>query len=454
MRRSWWAARDRDHGRAGARVRAAHALRALCAGHAGRARADARPLRRAALAAVPLRAVRSGRLVAGRVLVTGADGFVGGHLSAALGAAAAPLEADVLDRDAVAEAVRRERPDAVVHLAAQSSVGRSWADAADTWTVNVVGTVNVLEAVAAEQPSARVLFASTGEVYGNAARIPTPEDEPVAPVSPYAASKAAAEIACGQAARGAGLDVVVTRAFNHEGPGRDERFAVGSWAQQIAPARGRGRRHPARRRPHRRARPDRRARRLPRLPAAARPRRPGRHLQRRLRPRRLDAVRAGAARRAGCGADHGRGGPDPSAPGRDPAPGRRCGQAAGRDRLEAADPARADPARHARAARARPCRSASRERPPRADHRHHRPGRLVPRRAAAREGLRGLGHDAPRLDREPRAHRAPDRPDDADPGRPARPALAGGSRCARRSRTRSTTSPRRASSRPRGTSRC
>ena len=172
--------------------------------------------------------------MAGRVLLTGAGGFVGGHLSAALGAAVAPLEADVLDRDAVAETVRRERPRAVVHLAAQSSVGSSWADPVDTWTVNVVGTVNVLEAVAAEQPSARVLFASTGEVYGNGARIPTPEGEPVAPVSPYAASKAAAEIGCGQAARGVGLDVVITRAFNQEGPGRDERFAVGSWAQQIA----------------------------------------------------------------------------------------------------------------------------------------------------------------------------------------------------------------------------
>jgi GDP-4-dehydro-6-deoxy-D-mannose reductase len=63
--------------------------------------------------------------------------------------------------------------------------------------------------------------------------VPTPEDEPVAPVSPYAASKAAGELACAQTAAGSGLDVVVARAFNHEGPGRDERFAVGSWAGQI-----------------------------------------------------------------------------------------------------------------------------------------------------------------------------------------------------------------------------
>jgi GDP-4-dehydro-6-deoxy-D-mannose reductase len=117
-----------------------------------------------------------------------------------------------------------------VHLAAESSVAVSWDDAFRSWRVNVDGTVNVLAAVRAERPEARVLFASTGEVYGNATRIPTPEDEPVRPVSPYAASKAAAEFACSIS----GLDVVVTRAANTEGPGRDERFAVGSWTRQLA----------------------------------------------------------------------------------------------------------------------------------------------------------------------------------------------------------------------------
>jgi GDP-4-dehydro-6-deoxy-D-mannose reductase len=80
-----------------------------------------------------------------------------------------------------------------------------------------------------------VLVASTGEVYGRARRVPTPEDEPLEPISPYAASKAAAEVACDQA-RHTGVDVVVARAFQHEGPGRDERFAVGSWSAQIARA--------------------------------------------------------------------------------------------------------------------------------------------------------------------------------------------------------------------------
>jgi GDP-4-dehydro-6-deoxy-D-mannose reductase len=163
-----------------------------------------------------------------RVLVTGPDGFVGRHLRVELGEAFVPFEGDVLDAVALAGAVRGA--DAVVHLAAESSVATSWEDAFRSWRVNVNGTVNVLEAVRAERPEARVLLASTCEVYGNAARIPTPEDEPVRPVSPYATSKAAAELACSVS----GLDVVVARAANHEGPGRDERFAVGSWTRQLA----------------------------------------------------------------------------------------------------------------------------------------------------------------------------------------------------------------------------
>jgi GDP-4-dehydro-6-deoxy-D-mannose reductase len=171
--------------------------------------------------------------VSSRVLVTGAGGFVGTHLLELLGDEAVPLEADVTDPGALADSIREVRPSAVVHLAALSWVAESWREPARVWEVNVVGTVHVLEAVRGELPEARVLVVSTGEVYGRAERIPTPEDAPLAPVSPYAASKAAAEIACRQA-HAAGLDVVVARAFPHEGPGRDERFAVGSWTRQLA----------------------------------------------------------------------------------------------------------------------------------------------------------------------------------------------------------------------------
>jgi GDP-4-dehydro-6-deoxy-D-mannose reductase len=99
--------------------------------------------------------------------------------------------------------------------------------------VNTLGTALLLQAVAEAAPEARVLVVSTGEVYGRAELIPTPEEAPFVPVSPYAASKAAAEMAARQA-QAAGLDVVVARSFQHEGPGRDERFAVGSWTRQIA----------------------------------------------------------------------------------------------------------------------------------------------------------------------------------------------------------------------------
>ena len=164
-------------------------------------------------------------------LVTGAQGFVGRHLLAELGDAARPVEVDVTDAKAVVRELTAAAPRAVVHLAALSSVGSSWEDAAETWRVNVLGTVNVLAAAG----DARVLVASTGDVYGPAEELPTPETAPFRPVSPYAASKAAAELAAEQARRD-GVDVVVTRGFQQEGPGRDERFAIGSWAAQIARA--------------------------------------------------------------------------------------------------------------------------------------------------------------------------------------------------------------------------
>src|ERR1700675_4538725 len=97
------------------------------------------------------------------VLVTGRNGFVGVHLRETLGDAFVPLEADVLDTSALAAGVRDAKPEAVVHLAAESSVSGSWEGASRAWTVNAIGTVNVLEAIRAERPEARVLVASSGE---------------------------------------------------------------------------------------------------------------------------------------------------------------------------------------------------------------------------------------------------------------------------------------------------
>ena len=169
-----------------------------------------------------------------RVLVTGAGGFVGGHLRVELGDLFVPFERDVLDGAAVRDAVRATRPDAVVHLAALSSVGGSFGDVAEVWQTNVLGTVTVVDALRAEAPDARLLFPSSGDVYGRADVVPTPEDARVAPLSPYGASKAAAELAC------TGVDAVVARSFAHTGPGQDDRFAVGSWAAQLARIRREG----------------------------------------------------------------------------------------------------------------------------------------------------------------------------------------------------------------------
>jgi GDP-4-dehydro-6-deoxy-D-mannose reductase len=167
------------------------------------------------------------------VLITGGHGFVARHLARELGEAAVISDVDVTDADALGRVLRESQAEDVVHLAALSQVSESWADPVSVWTVNAVGTVAVLDAVRRERPGARVLVVSTGEVYGRATVVPTPEDAPVQPVSPYAASKAAAELAATQAAA-AGLDIVIARAFQHEGPGRDDRFAIGSWTLQLA----------------------------------------------------------------------------------------------------------------------------------------------------------------------------------------------------------------------------
>jgi GDP-4-dehydro-6-deoxy-D-mannose reductase len=168
-----------------------------------------------------------------RILVTGAAGFVGSHLRERLGDRFLAFDGDVLDSPALAAALRNGRPVGIVHLAGESSVAASWASPARAWSVNVLGTVNVLEAAREAGGGMRVLLASTGEVYGPAEELPTPESARLQPLTPYAASKAAAEVACAQYARH-GLDVVVARSFHHEGPGRDERFALGSWTRQIA----------------------------------------------------------------------------------------------------------------------------------------------------------------------------------------------------------------------------
>jgi GDP-4-dehydro-6-deoxy-D-mannose reductase len=145
-------------------------------------------------------------------------------------------DVDIRDASAVAKALREAGPEAVYHLAAQANVRASWADPAETWSVNALGTLNLC--TAALEPGPRLLLVSSSEVYGTVrqARMPVREDEPFGPVSPYAASKVAAEMAGLQAWLGRGLEVIRVRPFNHTGPGQAEGFVVPDLAHEVARA--------------------------------------------------------------------------------------------------------------------------------------------------------------------------------------------------------------------------
>jgi GDP-4-dehydro-6-deoxy-D-mannose reductase len=175
-----------------------------------------------------------------RVFVTGAGGFVGRRLLPALheaghAAHGSDREVDVTDRAAIAAVLAKLRPDAIVHLAAISSVAASWKAPDACYRVNFLGTRALLLAALTEVPSARVLLIGSADQYAATTPRPRPLDEatPLRPRSPYARTKAAAE-RLGQEAGRRGLDVVRVRAFNHTGAGQSDAFVVSSFARQVA----------------------------------------------------------------------------------------------------------------------------------------------------------------------------------------------------------------------------
>ncbi|THD42938.1 MAG: NAD-dependent epimerase/dehydratase family protein [Bradyrhizobium sp.] len=189
-----------------------------------------------------------------RIALTGANGFVGRHLAPLLAAAmpaaerlslqrpgtgAGPdgwpvVEAEIFDRSAVADIVSAFRPDLIVHLAAQASVGEAAGAAEATWRVNFDGSCALASACARFAPEATFLFVSSSEVYGLSFLAgPVDEDTPIRPMNAYARSKAAAEAMIGDVLP-AQTRLIVARSFNHIGPGQDERFALPSFAAQIA----------------------------------------------------------------------------------------------------------------------------------------------------------------------------------------------------------------------------
>jgi GDP-4-dehydro-6-deoxy-D-mannose reductase len=197
-----------------------------------------------------------------RVLITGVTGFAGGHLAAlcaglghevhglvrpgresAVPAGVRAHPARLTDPGSVRAVLADAAPDRVVHLAGASSVGRSFGRPAETWEVNLCGTLGLLEALRQEgADGSACLVVSSGEVYGRVPleALPVGPGTPMRPLSPYGASKAAADLAAVQYREGYGLPIVVVRAFNQIGPGQDERFVLPSAARQIAEAELRG----------------------------------------------------------------------------------------------------------------------------------------------------------------------------------------------------------------------
>ncbi len=196
-----------------------------------------------------------------RALVTGVSGFVGGHLAEHLvgegdlvvGLSASgrwpgelahlgktvriePFDLVEKDEDELAEQIRRKQPEVIYHLAAQSNPQGSMTDPRGTWTLNLVGSLNLLEAVKASGQKPRVILVGSGVSYGNPAPefIPVREDCPLRPNNPYAASKAAVDLLGIQHHLAYGTDVVMVRPFNHSGPRQSSRYVLAALALQVA----------------------------------------------------------------------------------------------------------------------------------------------------------------------------------------------------------------------------
>ena len=186
-----------------------------------------------------------------RVVVTGAAGFAGSHLvehlagrhellawsrstpPPELARLAVWTQIDLLDRDRVGRAIRDARPDSVFHCAGAPHVGESWHHTSEPLAQNVLTTHYLLEGIRRANVRCRVLITGSGTVYAPS-DAPLREDDPIGPSSPYALSKLAQEQLGWRGWADDGIEVVLTRAFNHTGARQRPAFSAPGFARQIA----------------------------------------------------------------------------------------------------------------------------------------------------------------------------------------------------------------------------
>lgn len=189
--------------------------------------------------------------MAERVLIFGANGFVGGYLikefsdhgydvfgSDLASSVVHPglcgyAKADLLDLDSVENVVISSSPDVIVNLAAISSVGQSWKMPSLTMQVNVCGTLNILDAARKLPVIPKILLVGSSEEYAPSDR-PLKETDPIDATNPYGVSKVTQERLAEIYAEQYGMRIYRTRSFNHTGVGQNPNFVIPSWCRQVA----------------------------------------------------------------------------------------------------------------------------------------------------------------------------------------------------------------------------
>jgi len=197
--------------------------------------------------------------VASSALITGINGFVGSHLAEHLlkeglevcGTVRPKtsieniqpienrlklIEADLTNARSLQKAIKESKPDYIFHLASASSVFQSWQTPVEVMKSNVIGTVNLFEAIRKSEVDPRVQLAGSSEEYGMIypEELPVKETSALRPLSPYAVSKVAQDRLAYQYYKSYGLKTVVTRAFNTTGPRRPSLYVTSNFARQIA----------------------------------------------------------------------------------------------------------------------------------------------------------------------------------------------------------------------------